>query len=36
MVSRGQNTPFAGWELTGRVVHTLFEGRTVFTLNAPG
>ncbi|MBZ4192926.1 MAG: dihydroorotase [Candidatus Contendobacter sp.] len=28
--SRGQNSPFAGWELQGRVVQTLLGGRTVF------
>ncbi|MDG4549990.1 MAG: dihydroorotase [Candidatus Contendobacter sp.] len=27
--SRGQNTPFIGWELPGRVTHTLLEGRVV-------
>lgn len=30
MRSRGQNTPFMGWEFTGRVQCTLVEGRTVF------
>ncbi len=30
MASSGRNTPFAGWELAGRVTHTLFEGRLVF------
>lgn len=28
--SRGQNTPFLGWELQGRVTHTLLEGRIVY------
>ena len=28
--SRGRNTPFLGWELYGRVTHTLLEGRVVF------
>lgn len=28
--SRGQNTPFVGWELQGRVTHTLLEGQVVF------
>lgn len=28
--SRGQNTPFLGWELPGRVTHTLLEGRVVY------
>jgi len=27
--SRGHNTPFAGWELRGRVRYSLFEGRLV-------
>ena len=30
MRSRGQNSPFTGWELQGRVVQTLLEGRSVF------
>ena len=29
LVSAGKNTPFAGWELTGKVTHTLLEGRLV-------
>lgn len=29
MISRGRNTPFGGWEFTGRAVYTLFEGRAV-------
>ncbi|MHB8746824.1 MAG: amidohydrolase family protein, partial [Gammaproteobacteria bacterium] len=29
-VSRGHNTPFAGWELQGRVMMTVLEGRVVF------
>jgi dihydroorotase len=28
--SRGQNSPFIGWELQGRVTHTLLEGRVVY------
>ncbi len=28
--SAGKNTPFAGWELKGRVRHTLLEGRRVY------
>jgi dihydroorotase len=28
--SQGRCTPFAGWELTGRVRYTLFEGRVVY------
>ena len=30
MRSRGQNTPFIGWEFTGQVTHTLFEGLIVY------
>lgn len=30
MVSRGRNTPFHGWNLRGRVTHTLVGGRVVF------
>ena len=30
--SRGQNTPFAGWLLRGRVLYTLIEGRIVYSL----
>ncbi len=30
MWSAGQNTPFHGWEFTGRVTHTLFEGKIVY------
>jgi dihydroorotase len=29
--SKGRNTPFAGWQLKGRVVRTLVAGRTVFS-----
>ncbi|MBK8182208.1 MAG: dihydroorotase [Candidatus Competibacteraceae bacterium] len=28
--SRGQNSPFLGWELPGPVTHTLLEGRVVY------
>lgn len=28
--SRGQNSPFVGWELQGRVTHTLLAGRAVY------
>jgi dihydroorotase-like cyclic amidohydrolase len=31
MISAGHNTPFLRWEFRGRVVHTLFEGRPVFS-----
>jgi dihydroorotase len=30
LVSRGSNTPFAGWNLHGRVTHTLLGGQVVF------
>jgi dihydroorotase len=30
MASAGRNTPFHGWEFTGQVTHTLFEGRVVY------
>jgi dihydroorotase len=30
--SNGHNTPFIGWEMQGRVTHTLLEGRVVYTL----
>jgi len=30
LVSRGRNTPFLGWELRGRVTHTLVGGELVF------
>lgn len=29
--SKSRNTPFAGWELAGRAVRTIVEGRTVFS-----
>jgi dihydroorotase len=29
--SKSRNTPYAGWELSGRVVRTLVDGRTVYT-----
>jgi dihydroorotase len=29
-ISIGKNTPFAGWELTGKVTHTLLEGKLVY------
>ena len=31
-VSRGRNSPFLGWEFTGRVTHTLVGGEMVFEL----
>jgi dihydroorotase len=30
--SQGHNTPFAGWEMKGRVTHTLLDGRVVYQL----
>jgi dihydroorotase len=33
LVSHGHNTPFLGWEMQGRVTHTLLEGRVVYSLN---
>jgi dihydroorotase len=30
MVSKGHNTPFLGWQFTGRVTHTLLQGNLVF------
>ena len=32
--SKGRNTPFAGWQLKGRVVRTLVGGRVVFASDA--
>jgi dihydroorotase len=34
MASAGKNTPFAGWEFSGRVTHTVYEGRLVFRLGS--
>ena len=28
--SKGKNTPFAGWQLQGRVLHTYRAGKLVF------
>ena len=33
LVSHGHNTPFRGWEMQGRVTHTLLEGRLVYSLD---
>jgi len=30
LISAGKNTPFAGWEMTGKVTHTLLEGQIVY------
>jgi dihydroorotase len=32
MVSRGHNSPFLGWEFSGRVTHTLVGGEVVYEL----
>ena len=34
MISRGRNSPFIGWELKGRVTHTLLAGQVVFSASA--
>ena len=31
--SSGKNTPFNGWELQGRVTHTLLNGKVVFSID---
>ena len=31
MLSTGKNTPFNGWELQGKVTHTLLNGEVVFS-----
>jgi len=33
MVSAGKNSPFIGWELKGRVTHTLLDGKIVYQTN---
>ena len=33
MYSHGHNTPFSGWEMKGRVTHTLLAGKLVYTLD---
>lgn len=32
LLSRGHNTPFLGWELKGRVTHTIYAGKVVYEL----
>ena len=32
MISAGRNTPFEGWELKGKVTHTLLNGKVVFSI----
>ena len=34
LVSKGKNTPLDGWELKGRVTHTILNGKIVFTLDS--
>jgi dihydroorotase len=34
LLSRGHNTPFEGWELHGRVIHTVFRGERAYSLEA--
>jgi len=34
MRSQGHNTPFAGWEMKGRAVHTILGGRLVYSLTS--
>ncbi|MCU7948111.1 MAG: amidohydrolase family protein, partial [Candidatus Thiodiazotropha sp. (ex Cardiolucina cf. quadrata)] len=31
LLSAGKNTPFIGWEMPGRVTHTLLKGRLVYS-----
>lgn len=31
LLSAGKNTPYAGWELIGKVTHTLLEGKLVYS-----
>jgi dihydroorotase len=31
--SNGHNTPFMGWEMKGRVTHTLLAGKLVYTVD---
>lgn len=33
LLSRGKNSPFLGWELKGRVTHTLLGGKVVYERN---
>jgi dihydroorotase len=35
MRSNGLNTPFLGWEMKGRVIHTVLAGRLVYSLENP-
>ena len=31
-LSKGRNTPFDGWKVQGRVLRTIIDGKTVFSL----
>lgn len=31
MISRGKNSPFHGWEMIGRVHHTLRNGKIIYS-----
>jgi len=31
MLSHGKNTPFSGWNFTGKVIRTIIEGQTVYS-----
>ena len=33
MLSAGRNTPFEGWELKGKVEHTLLNGEVVYSIS---
>jgi dihydroorotase len=33
LLSSGKNTPFNGWELQGKVTHTLLNGKVVFSID---
>jgi len=33
LLSAGENTPFNGWELQGKVTHTLLNGKVVFSID---
>jgi len=32
LLSAGKNTPFASWEMTGKVTHTLVDGNIIYQL----
>ncbi|MCW9024841.1 MAG: dihydroorotase [Gammaproteobacteria bacterium] len=35
MLSQGKNTPFIGWEMKGKVTHTLLNGQIVYQADKP-